>query len=43
MVASCCNLGGKFMQWNWQAKGWDVMLLKNVHRELYSKRWAVRV
>ena len=43
VVASCCQLGGNIMQCSWQAKARDVRLLKQIHREMYSKKWAVRV
>ncbi len=28
---TCARLGGRFVQWNCQSKGWDVLLLKNMH------------
>ena len=43
IVETCCLLGGKFMAWNWQSKAWDVLLLRQIHREVYKTKWSVSV
>ena len=39
IIRTCLTLGGKFMSYNWQAKDWDLLMLKRQYRETYRKQW----
>ena len=39
IISTCCRLGGDFMSWNSQSKGWDCLLLKKKFEDIYKQKW----
>ena len=39
-VESCCKMGGKWMKWIKQSKGWEILFVSSGSREKYEQSWT---